>query len=1059
MMHARNVLAVCSSVIFGASAAVGATRTWTGNGDGCRLGDSANWSAVPAPGDALVFTNRTDALLTLSNDLGSAEAPFAAAALTFTGGGAIHLTGNPLGLQIGDSYFSCPLTNDVDIVLTKAAGSTQKVKYSFYLGTSKDSAGNAVDGYLVQNGAVRGSGELTVVLNAGTCLAGSQRSSFNGDILIPDGDIYGLTASAASYNGVEYVFRGRVVAKSVNYGARGTNTGAFRGIMRFYSDENDIGDLYLVSKQAYAYSATAFGPNVTIHRGGNTESNSKIYLPNGVRTTIAGFGQNDQWTAAVTGANGNLISTESEGVTAALTTLTAHGAGDDTNDFILNGRLSFVWDPTDASTVDFRSSRASTMQGTITVRSGTMRTSAAGATFRSVPEISVAEGAVFGMDGGATSALTGVGKIVLADGATFRLGANEVTPFAANKAVFHLFGDAKIDLACAVTTPVSVFVDGVPVAANTYTTAGWLSGTGSIVVADPVDHFWTGAADSDWNKAGNWVNGVPQFADGKPAHVAKPGTVAVSVSADAPTVKHLDVENRDGRTTLNVAAALVVSNGTLTVGKDAEIAVGAGGAFKYDVARYANDTTTPTLTLRENGRITVNGGVFDLVNGEGNLSIGGGNPAVTSTLSVVSGTCNIGVRIGDRAAAFRLNRGGRIEMTGGTLNYTCPYEGGGWNIMNGFNMYGGIIDLSGTALMELKHVAAHAFGSGTVRIHGNDGATLKSALTLKSGRRFGPLGAGESLEIDVSDGGLLELSGDSATSINGVAGSWTRLTVRDSGAANMGNSVWVGNGAGTTGEIVLRDNATCSDKYYTFTFGRGGSADGVATGVLMMSGGTLTVRSSEDADYPTLRGLVFGDGASSTATGEIWNRGLGYISGGIVNVARRLCVGDGNAYGLVEQSGGTMNMGNKPATIGDHCGTGVYRMTGGTFNGGTGTVSIGLNGGKGTLEFGAGNGSFAAANLNLSGSNSMLKFVLGADGSVIRPNVTSMLTIGTGAKLVVDSTAYRGAAVTLMTFGAASGSFAAADISLVGAPNGKLTQSGSSLRFIPEPHGLVLIVR
>ena len=138
---------------------------------------------------------------------------------------------------------------------------------------------------------------------------------------------------------------------------------------------------------------------------------------------------------------------------------------------------------------------------------------------------------------------------------------------------------------------------------------------------------------------------------------------------------------------------------------------------------------------------------------------------------------------------------------------------------------------------------------------------------------------------------------------------------------------------------------------------------------------------------------------------------------------------------------------------------GVYRMTGGTFNGGTGTVSIGLNGGKGTLEFGAGNGSFAAANLNLSGSNSMLKFVLGADGSVIRPNVTSMLTIGTGAKLVVDSTAYRGAAVTLMTFGAASGSFAAADISLVGAPNGKLTQSGSSLRFIPEPHGLVLIVR
>ena len=171
-----------------------------------------------------------------------------------------------------------------------------------------------------------------------------------------------------------------------------------------------------------------------------------------------------------------------------------------------------------------------------------------------------------------------------------------------------------------------------------------------------------------------------------------------------------------------------------------------------------------------------------------------------------------------------------------------------------------------------------------------------------------------------------------------------------------------------------------------------------------------------------------------------------------------LHIGDGNAYGLVEQSGGTMNMNNTSANIGNHHGTGVYRLTGSAaYNGGTGTVNVGANDGTGTLEFGVGSGSFTAKNLNLAGANSTLKFVLGADGSVIKPNVTDTLTVGTGAKLVVDATGYTGKSRDLMTFAKRDGSFAAGDITVIGLKDGSVAQEGGRLR-LRVPAGLVLVV-
>ncbi|HOE61707.1 MAG TPA: hypothetical protein PK576_08685 [Kiritimatiellia bacterium] len=357
--------------------------------------------------------------------------------------------------------------------------------------------------------------------------------------------------------------------------------------------------------------------------------------------------------------------------------------------------------------------------------------------------------------------------------------------------------------------------------------------------------------------------------------------------------------------------------------------------------------------------------------------------------------------------------------------------------------------------------ATTLFGDGSIRI-GGFSKFIINGQAYRCG--LNPSTADGLLDFVVYDNGQFDASLEDATYLNNsaLAGSVTRITASDSATVKFGHNAVVGYAAGSTGELILKDSVTCQNGLYGFTFGRGGSATDISTGILRMSGGTFTIGSSKTTTYPDLYGFVFGNGAATNATGEIWNKGFGYISGGTITVCQGIHIGDGNAYGFVEQSGGKIQMSNNnsyPVNVGNHHGTGVYRMTGGTFHTPNSTVSVGANNGNGMLEFGAGTGTCTAKNMNLAGVGATLKFVFGADGSVIKPNVTDTLTIDPGAKIVVDTTACaEPKSVDLMTFGAKSGSFADADIEIIGIKGALVSQSDAKLR-LQINKGTVVIIR
>ena len=142
---------------------------------------------------------------------------------------------------------------------------------------------------------------------------------------------------------------------------------------------------------------------------------------------------------------------------------------------------------------------------------------------------------------------------------------------------------------------------------------------------------------------------------------------------------------------------------------------------------------------------------------------------------------------------------------------------------------------------------------------------------------------------------------------------------------------------------------------------------------------------------------------------------------------------------------------------------GLYRFTGGTADFSKGSLNIGSDGGKGTLEVGAGTGTFTAKSMNLAGAGATLKFKLGADGSLATLGVTGALTIGSGAKLEVDaSECTDGANVTLMTFGSRTGEFASGDIEVLSASERMICnvqQLDNKIRFVMKKLGFMVIVR
>jgi T5SS/PEP-CTERM-associated repeat protein len=263
---------------------------------------------------------------------------------------------------------------------------------------------------------------------------------------------------------------------------------------------------------------------------------------------------------------------------------------------------------------------------------------------------------------------------------------------------------------------------------------------------------------------------------------------------------------------------------------------------------------------------------------------------------------------------------------------------------------------------------------------------------------------------------------------------------------------------------------------YGLVLGRADNAVGVARAYATVSGGLLDISRDLWNSSSSQQGIVVG--TASALGGASW--GELRVSGGTVTNSGQFLVGAGlGGTGFVYQTGGAVRQGvGRPGvtcyqtTIGWGGGCGSYALSGGTFesakpvyiggntatdlgytpalatytNNSVGTLRVDggsfiVNGqnlylgryGSGTLVIGT-NGFCSAKDIVLSNNmQSTLRFELGLNGPGTL-TASGTLAVSAGAKLEVDSTAYRGYAIwfKLVDCATRTTAFAPANITVTG---------------------------
>lgn len=1021
---------------------------WTGGGAASNFGDPLNWGGATVEAeDVLEFANSADSELVVSNDLASG---FILSGIKADGPGAVRIVGKTMTLKTVSAATIIesvgPLTVDTPIALTDPE-KTDLVKVNVKL--------TADTGSVVLNGSISGAGKTEFILNYGSYVDASKTCAINGDIDLPNG---GVSFSGGN-NSTEFHVYGKVTAGSVN---RLTNSSTVRGKIYLYHADNDIGSILMSLRKIYIQAKNGLGPNACV-TGGYKESSS-YYISDGCDQMIDRFVQNSSYKTPTGGNAFGAVDASSSFVL----TMRATDNGICTMNLI-NG-ISTVWDPRGDYTLEFTCPFAHSAKGGITVKKGTISVTAA-ATFKNVPALVIGNGACFAMTGGSTDALAGLTKVAVGTQGTLTLGATEVTPFAADKTGFEVEEDSVLNLGVDVAAK-SLLVGGLPKAIGTYGSigsgceyeVGWIVGVGKLTVSSvPDENYYTGGANGDWSVVGDWLKGVPTT--GMQNIIARHGETVVSVSSPAGQINNLKIENATGVTTLAVDSDLEVKDGTLTLARGAKVSVGAQGRFTYNVNGYASDITTPTLTIADGGRFEVNGGEVAFTNLNGKARIGGGDASATGTLSVVSGHCMLHSA---KKGSLVLDRGGRIEATGGILD--CWWWANNNNVEPLLEMTGGEIDLSGNAILRL-HVGnfKRIFGTGRVRVRGT--AQVNRVKVAQDRVYLSPNEENGKLEILLEDDASFDFAGSTQFYVGerSSAGGQTLVSIEDRAVMKLGDYARVGSGANGFARVsVCGQGALRKQGNYGLSVGCGGTSDGVAEGIVSVSGDAqVSMSACQNAEYPKIYGLTVGNGAAAveSLTGNVLNKGRLEITGGSVSVdvdRARFDVGVGDAKGEVVQSGGTLTAGyNMPSHIGWYGGTGTYEISGGTADFGNQSLIVGGDGGTGTLSFGAGDGLITAKSVSLAGEKATLKFKLAADGSVSTMAIDGALTVGEGSKLVVDASACTGPVKTdLASYASLVGSFADEDITIIAAKpdDYRVVQGTRALKFRSKS-GMVILFR
>ncbi|MBQ6338440.1 MAG: hypothetical protein IJI36_04770 [Kiritimatiellae bacterium] len=615
---------------------------------------------------------------------------------------------------------------------------------------------------------------------------------------------------------------------------------------------------------------------------------------------------------------------------------------------------------------------------------------------------------------------------------------------------------------------------------------------------------WIGTSSADWLDGANWSGGVPSMQAA--AFVAPAaGNLDLVLPRLVPALTNLTLRNAAGttRVTVPTGGTVLSRNGVLTVGRGGEFVVSDGATVAFDGTGGTRGADAYTIDVTEGGKFILNGGTVTLDPFRGAFRMSGFE-GCTGCLSIASGKLSINSVAS--AHGIQAEKGGRIEMTGGTISVTAPTYAPASTMPRFTFLDGGSIDMSGSAEIKLENVGG-IFGAGDVRLSDSSKITIAPTWTPLEGWAylyFFP-NKGETCHVTVNDNASIALSERNTYVMLGDAdhGGRTVLNWNSSKTIIAYNSFAVGMGNGC-GELNLAAG-TVNGRGRGLKIGENGITARALlfpTGVVNVTGGRL-LNSNNTNGGDTMHGLVVGAGNCTSLVKPGLFRGILNVQGGAVtNTGHYFGVGLGVGEGDVTQTGGTIYhkpssghqmivgawggtgryvvsngmttatsdvyvggittnlLPHKPVSlytvcpVTNHCAKGLLRVAGGSFAT-EGTLWLSQDG-EGVLEIGP-SGAVTAANVTLTNTPAALtgdadlaakvRFAFGPQG-VGTLTAAGALTIGPGATLEVDATALeKDGRYPLIAYGTCAGDFTSVTVTgrgtVVKTPDGYLLDRAS----------------
>lgn len=704
-------------------------------------------------------------------------------------------------------------------------------------------------------------------------------------------------------------------------------------------------------------------------------------------------------------------------------------------------------------------------------------------------------------------------KVTVCEGATLRVGDSAFDGFAS--LVLEISSSGTLELGTGSTDGFKNFMSVVVVdengnkttlergkvysssAAEGATVLPWLKGSAPLDLSDVSTTIWTAEGEGFWKIAANWNAGVPD--KNRSAMIfGKDGEESSVVVDEIASVSNLVVRTvGSGMPKLTVGSVLASSNSTLVVhGSAAKIEVPEGGRFLYDGNRFAEDTSTESVSIVGGGELYVAGeAVF--TNVTGSMVIGGDEGEVSKVSVAGNGVLNLNCKWEQNKVygIVKLLKNGLIDVSGnGVLKRNCENSKEYFT----WKQDGGNMVFRDSAVFSVGNVWENCFYPGETvfkddarfetgsspRIYfGAPGADKLCKVSFLGNSRYVTSTSGMS-EFKPSNGGKVEVFFDSSAHhelgyllVGRNNAGRTEITLKR-GFLSVGS----GSGLLLAGGAAMYANYSC-----------------VATGIVDVAGGVLRVNGSNGGSSKVICGFVVGDGKAQVGAPQAYGR-INLSAGIVTNLHSQSMVvlGAGRACGEIVQTGGEFislaNAATCPMLVGLQGGVGLYalsngvaRVSGDIYVGGCSTNTLGrvfmedrsgltdcfgrisvvandraracefhAGGrtvvgalGRGEIEVGAG-GRFCGKDMVLSNAtSSVLKIMVGDDGAGF-VQLSGKLSVAPGAKLEIDTTFLAADRIRapLLRFAELEGDFSPQDVAIIGTDKGRLRRRADGYDFV-----------